>query len=150
MPFEIEQRIPKKLLTKFDLAIFKAFRIDLSNFSSMPDHYLLSSDTSVIIDPMITRPFSKDELVDCEPAIANFLGACSDDVINLYKDNLFTCLQSIIRRSQGDIPCLMMRVVDEGAIRGEAYFITVDDVQHISLNGWLTARFNELKLATTK
>ena len=147
MPIEIEQRIPKNLLTQFDLAIFKAFRIDLNNFSGMPDHYILSSDTSVIIDPMINRPFTKEELVDCEPEIADILGAYSDDnILNLYEDNLFTCLRSIIHRSEGKIPCLMMRIVDEGAIRGDAFFVTVDDVQHISLHHWLTARFDELKL----
>lgn len=45
------------------------------------------------------------------------------------------------------MPCVMIRIVDEGSIGGEAVFITADDVQHISLNGWLTDRFNELKLA---
>ena len=148
MPFEIEQRIPKNLLTKFDLAIFKAFRIDLNSFQ---DHYILSSNTSVIISPMLNRPFTKEELVDCEPAIADFLEACSDeDVIFLYEENLFTCLQSIIRRSNGQIPCLMMRIVDGGGCKADAYFITVDNVQHISLDRWLTARFNEFKLAAIK
>lgn len=80
---------------------------------------------------MINRLTTKDELLIAKPAIANILVVCSDDdVINLYKDNLFTCLQSIIRRSKGDIPCLRMRIVDEGAIHGDAYFITVDDAAY--------------------
>jgi len=75
----------------------------------------------------------------------------SKDDIELDEDDLYSCLQTVIRRSNGELPWISRETaytctenMPDG-FGGSAVFITADDVQFLATDSWLEQRKQEVE-----
>jgi len=120
-----QPEIPKHLITKCDRCIIEAFGVTISESAyDSKNFYLYTND-------WCTRGYP--------------LG---DDVI---EEDLFACLQAIVRRSNGELPWISMETayycskpLPDG-FGGRAVFITAHDVRYDSTANWLEERISEVE-----
>ena len=128
--------IPKRLLTPEDWCVIEAFGITIAaSPADMNNVYLYSHDWNTVghLDP---------EDGDGES-------------LELDEEDLFACLQAIIRRSNGELIWISQECAYTGSemvpdgFGGSAIFITADDVQYVSTSGWLEKRIGEADAGDT-
>jgi hypothetical protein len=118
--------IPKHLITEEDLKVFNAFGLTIT-----PDG---EDKMSLFADDWCTAGY-----------VENDDGKESE----LSEDDLYACLQGIIRRSNGELPWISKetaytctRNLSDG-FGGSAAFVTADDVQFFGTSSWLEQRIHE-------
>ncbi len=116
--------VPKHLITDEDRRIFKAFGIGIEPTGD--DNLLLFADDW------------------CNRSVIR-AGDSKND-IELDEDALYSCLQSIIRRSNGELTWISRETAytctenTPDGFGGSAVFITADDVQFLATDSWLEQR----------
>lgn len=120
--------IPSYLLTEKDLKMFRAFGLTMT--PDREDSLLLFSDD------WCTAGYAKDE---------------DGNENELSEDDLFSCFQEIIRRSNGELPWISQETAytctesKADGYGGSAVFVTADEVRSFSTSSWLERRIHELE-----
>lgn len=122
--------IPKHLLTLEDCRVIEAFRIAIDASPIGMDSVYLNSDEWNGVGYLDPDDGEGETLV-------------------LDEDDLIACLQTIIRRSKGELTWISQEcaytcseMVPDG-FGGSAIFITADDVRYVSTSEWLEKRIEE-------
>lgn len=128
--------IPKRLLTAEDWRVIEAFGITIATSPTDMDRVYLYSDN-----------WNSVGYLDSDDG--------KGETLELAEDDLFACLQAIIRRSNGELTWISQEcsytaseMVPDG-FGGSALFITAIDVQYISTSQWLEERIGEAETGDT-
>ena len=129
--------IPKRLLTAEDWRVIEAFGITIAASPTDMDRVYLYSDN-----------WNSVGYLDSDDG--------KDETLELDEDDLFACLQAIIRRSNGELIWISQECsytaseMAPDGFGGSAVFITATDVQYISTSLWLVTRIAEAKSIDTR
>lgn len=128
--------IPKRLLAAEDWRVIEAFGITIATSPTDMDRVYLYSDN-----------WNSVGYLDSDDG--------KGETLELAEDDLFACLQAIIRRSNGELTWISQEcsytaseMVPDG-FGGSALFITAIDVQYISTSQWLEERIGETETGDT-